>query len=487
MEVKIHKVFIANRGEVVRRIHRTLKCLGIASAGMYTQADQKSYFVSELDETELVSSMQDYLNSDLIVDLAKSHGCDALHPGWGFLSENADFAQKCLDAGLVFIGPKPEHLRSLGDKSGAKEIAQKAGISTLSSLDELSLSSKDFLDQVQNMSRPLLLKPIFGGGGKGMQVLDEGMDLDEAYASAKRLAQSSFSRSELLAEPFLDKAKHVEVQIIGDQHGSVFHLGERDCTLQRRQQKVLEESPSPFLNPKQREAICKDALKLAKYVQYENAGTVEFLVDKKGRHYFMEVNTRLQVEHGVSEERWGVDLVELQVRSAQGEALNLSELKPKSNHVVQLRVYAEDVYAGFLPRVGKVLHHESPQDIRIEEDLPQGLELDSNFDPMLSKIIAVAKDRQQVFKSLSHALEQYVLLGLESNLNHLQWLLKQKDILGLHYHTRWLEAHLENFKDHEDESFPTQWSGILNQVSKQGSSKSFSNPWSSLTGWSLYE
>ena len=344
---KIKKVLIANRGLVVARIARTLKNLNI------------DYFAPK-------ESLQSFLDIEKMISIAKKQNCDALHPGWGFLSENFEFAQRCEEENLNFIGPSAENIKLMGSKDQAKAVAKKIKVPTATSLLE---GGKDFLKACESLNFPIIFKPVAGGGGKGMLHVNSVKELKSAYEEAKRVAKSSFGDDQLMVEELIYPARHVEVQIVADEHGNISHLFERDCTIQRRHQKVIEESPSPFISDKQRQAILSDAVKLAQAIHYQNVGTVEFLLDEQGQHYFMEMNTRLQVEHGVTELRTGQDLVELQMKIAQGEKVQLN-VQVKNNHAMQVRVYSEYPYEGFLPSIGKISLLKWPQDdVRIEQDL----------------------------------------------------------------------------------------------------------------------
>ncbi len=419
MSAPIRKLLIANRGEIACRIMRTAAAKGIATVAVYSDADAGAVHVKQADEAVHIGpspAAQSYLNIDAIIEAAHQTGTDAIHPGYGFLSENSGFAEASAAAGLTFIGPPASAIASMGDKATAKTIMEEAGVPTVPGYRD-SQDDAVLAKAAEAIGTPLLIKAVAGGGGRGMRRGDDLTAFREALTSARREAQSAFGNGDVMLEKCITSAKHIEVQIIGDAHGNVLHLGERDCTAQRRHQKVIEEAPSPSLTAAQREAICADAVTAAKAVSYINAGTVEFLLADDGAHYFLEMNTRLQVEHPVTEEVTGIDLVAWQLRVAAGGKLTLEQkdITP-TGHSIEARLYAEDPAADFAPQTGRVLHWR-PQDaeLRIDDGITEGDAITPHYDPMIAKIIAHGSDRVAAIQHLAEALRKAPLLGLRTN------------------------------------------------------------------------
>ncbi len=399
----IDRLFIANRGEIACRIARTCRALGIAVVCVFTEADHNGLWVREADQAFRVES---YLDVESLMDKAGRAGAQAVHPGFGFLAENVEFARAVLAAGLIWVGPSPESMEQLASKEGAKELARLAEVPVLPNYT------------LENAEFPLMVKAVAGGGGKGMRRVDRREDLLAATQSAASEAARSFGDDRYILEPLLQQARHVEVQVLGDQHGTVIHLGERDCSLQRRHQKVMEECPAPDLPI--RLPLHEAAVRLARAAGYSNAGTVEFLVSGE-RFYFLEMNTRLQVEHPVTELVYGLDLVEWQLRVAQGERLAL-DLKPRG-HAVEVRLYAEEPAENHRPCAGPVLEWRPPLGIRVESALQTQDEISSQYDPMVAKLIAYGSTRDEALRKLRRALENTVLFGIECNRDFLKhWL-----------------------------------------------------------------
>ncbi|CAH0301279.1 Acetyl-/propionyl-coenzyme A carboxylase alpha chain [Peribacillus simplex] len=437
------KILIANRGSIAVRIERTLHQMNIDSVAVYTKADQDSLHVDLADEAILIgegAAKDSYLNADLILKTALDTGADAIHPGYGFLSENADFARACREHGIAFIGPTPEQMNWFGLKHSAREIAEKAGVPLLpgtSLISELSIA----LSEAAQIGYPVMLKSTAGGGGIGMRVCMDESSLREAFDSVCRLAETNFNNGGVFIEKYIQKARHVEVQIFGNQFGEVVALGERDCSIQRRNQKVVEESPAPCLSPSVREEMLAAAKRLAEEVGYRSAGTVEFLYDPETkRFYFLEVNTRLQVEHGVTEEVLNIDLVEWMVREAAGELQSLDSLysTPKG-HSIQARIYAEDCLNDFRPSGGQLDQVRFSEQARIETWVRDGLTVTSLYDPMLAKIIVHADTREEAIDRLSEVLRETRLYGVTTNLQYVQALLQEDDCRSGHVHTQMLK------------------------------------------------
>ncbi len=414
-------VLIANRGEIARRVIRTLDRLGIRSVAVHAPADRHAPHVREADEAVAVSS---YLDIDEIVAACRRTGAAALHPGYGFLSENPALARACARVGVVFIGPPPEAGELMGDKLRAKEAAVAAGLPVVPTFTEA---------QARTAPYPLLVKAAAGGGGRGMRVVHRAEDLDAALASARREAQAGFGDDRVFIERFLPRARHLEVQVIADVHGTVLHLGERECSLQRRHQKVMEESPSPVVSPQLRAALGDEAVALARAAQYVNAGTVEFIADfdDPAEHFFLEMNARLQVEHPVTELVTGLDLVELQLRVAAGEPLGLSQDEVRfAGHAIEARVNAEDSSRDFLPAAGRVLAYRRADavGIRVDDAIIVGSEIDIGYDSLVAKVIAHGEDRPAALARLDHALARTTLLGVTTTTGFLRGLLATDEV-----------------------------------------------------------
>ena len=420
-------VLVANRGEIACRVIRTLRELGIRSIAVYTDADREARHVRLADVAVRIDS---YLDVAAIVSAAESTGAQAAHPGYGFLSENVEFARACQGAGVVFIGPGVDAIEVMGDKIRAKEHVAARGVAVTPGGGVAGMSDADLIGVAATVGFPLLIKPSAGGGGKGMTAVFSAAELPAALAASRRVATKAFGDDTLLLERLVTTPRHIEVQVLADAHGRVIHLGERECSLQRRHQKIVEEAPSPLLDPATRAAIGEAACEVARSVDYVGAGTVEFLIsdESPGEFFFMEMNTRLQVEHPVTELVTGVDLVEWQLRIAAGEALTVSY--ESTGHAIEARLYAEDPAAGFLPATGTVigLREAVGEGVRVDSSLVSGLVVSSDYDPMLAKIIAWGADRAEALDRLDRALADTVVLGVRTNLSFLRTLLADPDV-----------------------------------------------------------
>ena len=418
-----HKLLIANRGEIACRIIKTAHEMGISCVAVYTEADSNSPFVRMADQAIKLSDS--YLNGDEIINAAKQTGAEAIHPGYGFLSENAKFARAVQKEGLIWVGPSSRVITSMGDKLKAKDIAEKAGVPTL----PMTTDPK----KANTIGYPILIKAAAGGGGKGMRIVEDKKDLKEAIAGAQREAKTGFGDDRVFIERYVASSRHIEIQILGDSHGNVVHLGERECSIQRRHQKIIEESPSPRVDSEMRATMGEAAIKLAKKLKYESAGTVEFLVDDKtGEFWFLEVNTRLQVEHPVTEEVTGKDLVYEQLRIARGEGLGYSQDDITwEGSSIEARLYAEDPSNDFLPATGTLIAYESDGNIdaRWDTGIEQGSVVGTDFDPMLAKVITKAKTRTDAANKLALALESLHIGGVTTNRDFLVASLRTKDFL----------------------------------------------------------
>jgi acetyl-CoA/propionyl-CoA carboxylase biotin carboxyl carrier protein len=428
------RVLIANRGEIAVRIERTLARLGVESVAVFSDADAAAPHVRGADLAVHIGptpARDSYLSIERVVDAAQRSGASAIHPGYGFLSERPDFAAACTDAGLVFVGPGPKAMRMLGDKGRARAVADAAGVPTLAGWSGDELTDAEILERVAEGDLPLLVKAAAGGGGKGMRLVERREDLAEALGAARREAASAFGDERVLIERFVEPSRHLEIQVIADAHGNAIHLGERECSLQRRHQKVIEESPSPVVTEELREAMGLAAVALARRAGYVNAGTVELIAerDDPSNFYFLEVNTRLQVEHPVTEEVTGLDLVELQLRVAAGESLPLSQDEVKrGGWAIEARVYAEDPAAGFLPSSGAVVAYREAPGVRVDSGIEEGTVVGTDYDPMLAKVIARGDDRDEALERLRRALGETVVAGPTTNVAYLRALLARPEV-----------------------------------------------------------
>jgi propionyl-CoA carboxylase alpha chain len=422
-------LLIANRSEIALRIMRTARSLGILSVAVYADDDADSPHVRAADESVSIAS---YLDAGSIIEAAKIAGADAIHPGYGFLAENADLAEACEQAGIVFIGPRAETIRLLGAKDRAREIARQAGVPV-----------------VPDGTRfPIMIKAAAGGGGRGMRIVRRAEDLEAAMASARSEALRSFGNDSLHRESYIEEARHVEVQILGDHHGNLIHLFERDCSVQRRHQKVIEESPSPALTPDIREKMCAAAMALGRAAGYTNAGTVEFLLAPSGEFFFIEVNTRIQVEHPVTELVANVDLVRLQIEIAEGRPLHLPLLR-QFGHAIEARLYAEQPGNDFLPSTGRIEVWKPGAVVRVDSGVQEGTEIGVGYDPLLAKLIAWAPDRSAAIRKLAYALRSTAIGGLETNRDYLIQVLEHNDFQQGRVHTAWALDYHRDSTHHE--------------------------------------
>ncbi len=424
----LKSLLIANRGEIACRVIRTARRLGIRTVVVYSDADAKALHVRMADEAVHIGpspARESYLVGDRIIEAAKQAGAEAIHPGYGFLSENADFAEAVIDAGLIWVGPKPDSIRAMGLKDAAKKLMAEAGVPVTPGYLGEDQDPKSLKGEADAIGYPVLIKAVAGGGGKGMRRVDAAKNFDDALESAKREAASAFGDERVLIEKYILSPRHIEVQVFGDNHGNVVHLFERDCSLQRRHQKVIEEAPAPGMDAETREAVCGAAVRAAKAVNYENAGTIEFIADaseglRADRIWFMEMNTRLQVEHPVTEEITGQDLVEWQLRVASGEKLPKKQDELSINgHAVEARLYAEDPAKGFLPSVGRLEHFELGEEGRIETGVEEGDAISSFYDPMIAKLIATGGDRDEAIDELAAILDGIKVWPVRTNANFL--------------------------------------------------------------------
>ena len=416
------KILIANRGEIACRIIATAKRMGIKTVAVYSDADAEALHVRQADEAVRIGppkAAESYLDIARIVDACKATGAEAVHPGYGFLSENEDFAAALEAAGIVFIGPPPAAIAAMGDKIAAKKIAQQAGVSTVPGHLDTAADPEKAIAAAREIGYPVMIKAAGGGGGKGMRVAASDAELREGYRLATSEAQSAFGDGRVFIEKYIVSPRHIEIQIVADAHGNAIHLGERECSVQRRHQKVLEEAPSPFLDDKTRAAMGTQAVALAKAAGYRSAGTVEFIVDQKRKFYFLEINTRLQVEHPVTELVTGYDLVELMIRIAAGEKLTIAQkdVRPMG-WAIEARIYAEDPRRNYLPSIGRITRYLPPKGdgIRIDSGVEEGAEISIYYDPMIAKLVTNGDNREQAIARLTGALDAFVIRGLSHNI-----------------------------------------------------------------------
>lgn len=439
----IRKILVANRGEIALRIMRTCKQRFIRTVAVFSDADQDAPFVPYADEAWHLGAspaLESYLNQEKILEAALACGADAIHPGYGFLSENAIFARKCREAGLIFIGPHPEAILQMGSKSNAKKLMKAHKVPVVPGYEGENQETEHLIKEAEKIGFPLLIKASAGGGGKGMHIVREPSGLKTALETAKREAMNSFGDSTLLLEKYFDSVRHIEFQIFGDDFGNVVHLFERECTIQRRHQKIIEEAPSSFVDEDLRKKMGAAAVEAARAIRYTNAGTVEFIVDADKNFYFLEVNTRLQVEHPVTEAITGLDLVALQIDIAQGKALPFGQEEIQfKGHALEYRLYAEKPQQDFQPAFGKILHWQSPEGIRVDTGVQSGSEVTTFYDPMLAKIIVAGKDREEALRNSHYALEETCCMGVETNQEFLQKIISHKDFIKGNFDTHFLE------------------------------------------------
>jgi len=447
-----NKILIANRGEIAVRVIETCRRLGISTVAVYSEADADSLAVEMADEAVFIGPPapgESYLRMDAILDAIRETGADAVHPGFGFLSENAAFPKALDEIGVAWIGPNVHAIDAMGDKIRSKQLAAKAGVSTIPGADGEISDAETARVAAQKIGYPVMLKASAGGGGKGMRIARSDEEVIDGFKAARNEAKSSFGDDRILIEKFVEEPRHIEIQVLGDKHGNVVHLNERECSVQRRNQKVLEEAPSPFLDAKTRKAMGEQAVALSKAVDYDSAGTVEFIVDKDKNFYFLEMNTRLQVEHPVTELTTGLDLVEQMIRSAAGEPLEIAQKDVKiDGWAVEARLYAEDPYRGFLPSIGRLKRYSMPEEgklgegmLRIDSGVREGDEISLFYDPMIAKVIGYGKTREIAIDTLAASLDRLHVEGLQSNAPFLSAVLDEQDFRAGRIHTGYIPEH----------------------------------------------
>lgn len=439
------KVLIANRGEIARRVIRTLKKLNIKSVAIYSDADANAPHVLEADEAVYVGaspSAESYLKQDVILDHCKKLGVDGIHPGYGFLSENAEFARKVKEAGITFIGPSPEAMEVMGDKLSAKQAVKEYNVPLVPGIDKAISDVAEAKSIADQIGYPVLIKASAGGGGKGMRLVEEPEMLEEQMKLAQSEARSSFGDDACFVEKFVTKPRHIEIQVFADQAGNTVYLFERECSIQRRHQKVVEEAPSVLLTPELRKEMGEAAVNVCKACNYEGAGTVEFLVDGDNKFYFLEMNTRLQVEHPVTEEITGLDLVEWQIKVANGEDLPLKQEELTINgHAIEIRVYAEDTLNGFTPDIGNLERYRIPsgRSVRVDDAYAEGMDIPIYYDPMIAKLVVWGQDRDQAIRRSLQAIDEYQISGVKTTLDFGKYVLKHDAFTSGNFDTNFVK------------------------------------------------
>lgn len=444
---KIKKLLVANRGEISLRIMRTAKEMGIKTVAVYSEADRNSPHVKFADEAVCLGpppSNQSYLLADKIIEVSKEMGVDAIHPGYGFLSENAAFAKKVTDAGIIFVGPSPESIEVMGSKLAAKNAVLKYGIPMVPGTDHAISDIPSAKQRAKEVGYPILIKASAGGGGKGMRIVEEESEFEEQMLRAISEAQSAFGDGAVFIEKYITSPRHIEIQVLGDQHGNVVYLFERECSIQRRHQKVIEEAPSAVVSPEMRKAMGEAAVMVAKACDYFGAGTVEFIVDEKLDFYFLEMNTRLQVEHPVTEMITGKDLVQEQIWVAEGKPLSFKQEDLKINgHSLEIRVYAEDPRNNFLPDIGKLQTYIRPQGpgIRVDDGFEQGMDIPIYYDPMIAKLIVHDETREKAIQRMVRAIDDYQITGIETTLRFCRFVLEHHAFKSGGFDTKFVEKY----------------------------------------------
>jgi len=443
------KILIANRGEIALRVMRTARDMGIATVAVYSEADRNALHVRYADEAVCIGpapSVQSYLRGDKILDVCRQLGVDAIHPGYGFLSENAGFARQVREAGLVFIGPTPEAMDQMGSKLAAKETAKKHGIPLVPGTETAITEVQAAQRRASEIGFPVLIKASAGGGGKGMRVVQQEAEFEEQMRMAQSEALSAFGDGAVFLEKYVGAPRHIEIQVLGDQHGNLVYLFERECSVQRRHQKLIEEAPSSCLTPALRKEMGECAVRVAKACGYTNAGTVEFLVDEKMNFYFLEMNTRLQVEHPVTELITGLDLVREQIRVARGEKLGYTQESLQwRGHAIELRVCAEDPMNNFLPDTGTLETYATPKGpgIRVDDSFEAGMEVPIYYDPMIAKLIAYGQDRKEAIERLIRAIDEYQISGLSTTLQFGKWVLQHRQFASGQFDTNFIKKYFD--------------------------------------------
>jgi propionyl-CoA carboxylase alpha chain len=493
------KVLIANRGEIARRVIRTLKKMDIATVAIYSDADANAPHVLEADEAVHVGaspSAESYLRQDVILKACKDLGVDGIHPGYGFLSENAEFTRKVTEAGITFIGPSPEAMEVMGDKLSAKQAVKEYNVPLVPGVDKAITDIEEAKTIAEKIGYPVLIKASAGGGGKGMRLVERSEDIEEQMRLAQNEARSSFGDDACFVEKFVTKPRHIEIQVFADRKGNTVYLHERECSIQRRHQKVVEEAPSALLSEDLRKRMGEAAVNVCKACNYEGAGTVEFLVDGNGDFFFLEMNTRLQVEHPVTEEITGLDLVEWQVRVARGEELPLKQEEiPMNGHAIEIRVYAEDTLNGFTPDIGNLVRYRVPsgRSVRVDDAFIEGMDIPIYYDPMIAKLVVWGKDRKSAIKRTIKAIDDYQISGLKTTLDFGKYVLKHEAFVSGDFDTNFCKKYFDEdpkviYTEMEDEEEALThavnqiWDDIKDRDKREYASREIESGWRNLRG-----
>lgn len=445
----LKKILIANRGEIALRIIRACRELGIETVAVYSEADEQSLHVQLADGAICIgpaASSESYLRAERIIAAAEITDVDAIHPGYGFLSEDPDFAQQCEDCKIKFIGPNSETIRMMGDKATARATVSAAGVPTVPGSKGVIKTSEEGLLIADEIGYPVIIKAVAGGGGRGMRLAHNAITFQKEFAAASNEAEKAFGNGAVYVEKFIEEPRHIEFQILADEHGNIIHLGERDCSVQRRHQKVIEEAPSPFVTPELRQAMGDAAIKAAKACNYQNAGTIEFLVDKHRNFYFIEMNTRIQVEHPVTEEVTGIDLIKAQLRIASGQKLEWRQEDIQiRGHAIEVRVCAENPAMNFAPSPGEVTLYYPPggHGIRVDSHVYGGYTIPKYYDSMIAKVITIAKDREQALLRMDRALNEYLIRGIHTNIKFAQAMIRDSEFANGNFTTRFVEDFMQ--------------------------------------------
>ncbi len=493
-----NKVLIANRGEIARRVLFTCREMGIATVAVYSDVDKQAIHVLEADQAVYLGEAEpaeSYLNIDKIIDAAKATGAEAIHPGYGFLAENADFVERCEKEGIAFIGPPAQVIRDLGDKITARNIMIKGGVPVIPGMTQAEADPKKMAKMAKKIGYPVLIKAAAGGGGKGIRIVNTPEEMEESCVAAAREATVAFGNGTIYLEKFFDKAKHIEFQILADTQGHAIHMLERECSVQRRHQKIIEETPSPALDEKLRAEIGKAAVAAATASKYVNAGTVEFLLDSDKNFYFLEVNTRLQVEHPVTEMITGIDLVRQQLEVASGNPLTLSQEDIKGHgHSIECRVYAEDPANDFYPSPGKIVYMKEPAGPGVRNDcgVYSGFEVPVNYDPILSKLVVHAENRQKCLQRMIKSLREYVLLGIKTPIPFLIDVLESAPFQNGDVFTDFIETHFSEWTPELKETDIARIAFIVDEINANrrkkvviDTSNEITSPFQTLGNWRI--
>jgi acetyl-CoA carboxylase biotin carboxylase subunit len=494
----LKKILIANRGEIAIRVARACRELGISTVGIYSTIDRKSLHLRYVDEAICVGEaapLSSYLNMDAIINAAKKTKAEAIHPGYGFLAENSQFAKTCEDADIIFIGPSSKALALVGDKVASRNTVKRIGVPIIPGMEASSTTMQNFKKMAQQVGYPVIVKASMGGGGKGMRIVQSEEELEASVAIGQREAKSAFGDETVYLEKYIEKPRHIEFQVLRDTFGNVIHLCERECSIQRRHQKIIEETPSPILNEDLRHTMGEAAKKVVEIAEYTNAGTVEFLLDADKNFYFLEVNARVQVEHPITEMVIGTDLLRWQIMIASGEKITYKQNQIKQyGHAIEARIYAEDPENNFMPSPGHILFLLEPSGpgVRVDSGIYQGCNIPPHYDPILSKLIVWAETRDMAISRMSHTLKDYIILGIKNNIEFLKYIMYTKKFIDGDYNTHFIddnEIDLLRYKKEIDIALIAATLCAAETKSKRGEHtgqiKSETSPWQELGKWEI--